>query len=245
MYEIKRGNIKRSTAIPLYLQIKDDIRSKIFSKEWKSGSKIPGESLLCEMYDVSRITVRKALEELQIEGYLTKLQGRGTFINRNTIEQRLSKFYSFSEELKQKGMKEYTEVISFTLINADEDLCANLNCREGERVFRIERVRNIESGPYAVEISHIPQYFAPKLTRELIAEKGLYSALNSLGVYPDSAVEQFSAINLLAETAKLLEVEENDAAISLCRTTYSAGTIVEYCTSMVRGDFFSYTVELR
>jgi GntR family transcriptional regulator len=243
MNTISDKSVISHNAMPLYLQVKDSIRRRILSKEWKSGSRIPIESELCDMYGVSRITVRKALESLQSEGYLIKLQGRGTFVNKNTIEQRLSKFYSFSGELQKKGMHEHAKLISFSKTKADEEQAENLRCQIGDPVYRIERVRCTEDKPYAVEVSYIPLRFAPGLTEEPI-KSGLYRALNAYGVYPDTATEQFSAINVNAETASLLGVHENDAAISLRRTTFSGTNLVEYCTSIVRGDFFSYTVEL-
>ncbi len=245
MYRIEDQQIlKDNRTMPLYLQIKDSIRKKILSKEWKSGSKIPGETELCEIYQVSRITIRRALEDLQTEGYLTKLQGKGTYVNKRSIEQRLSKFYSFSEELRKKGMQENAVLNQFVQIKANEELAESLRCQVGESIFHIDRVRYTEGKPYVVESSFIPCRFVPELTGEMIREKGLYRSLGKFGVYPDSAVERFSAINLQRETALQLGVKENEAAISLRRTTYSAGEIIEYCTSVVRGDFFSYTVEL-
>ena len=243
MHTIDEISVIPHGTMPLYLQVKDSIRRKILSKEWKSGSRIPNESDLCDMYSVSRITVRRALESLQSEGYLTKLQGRGTFVNKSAIEQRLSKFYSFSGELNKKNMHEHAEMISFSKVGADQETAENLRCQAGDPVYRIERVRCTEDKPYAVEVSYIPIRFAPGLTEEPI-KNGLYRALNAYGIYPDSATESFSAINVNANTAALLGVRENDAAISLRRTTFSGANLVEYCKSIVRGDFFSYTVEL-
>ena len=243
--ELQMTELNKDLPVALYYQLKENIRRKVLSKEWKVGSKIPTETEICNACNVSRITVRKALEELQSEGYLSKIQGRGTFVQKNSIEQKLSKFYSFSEELKQKGLKESALLVDFSTVEAVNGLEQALCIEEKAPLYRVERVRYIDDTPYAIEQSYIPVGLAPGLTGEQVKTNGLYKSLNTLGVYMDSAVEQFVAKNLTQEEAKLLLAKQGEAAISLRRTTNSGVVIVEYCNSIIKGDFFSYTVELR
>lgn len=230
---------------PKYVHVKEDIRRKILSKEWVDGCRIPVEAEFCEMYGVSRITVRKALEELQAEGYLEKIQGKGTYVCNPMVEQRLSKFYSFNEELRQRGMKEQAEVIELSTINADEEMSRHLQIDPGAPVLRVFRIRSTEHGPYAVENSYIPRNLVGDITKEMINENGLYKTLESFGVLVNAAQETFKAINVNKEQSKLLNVRIDAAAIALTRTAYSGSTVVEYCISIVRGDFFRFSVELR
>ncbi len=229
---------------PKYVQVKEEIRRKILSKEWADGCRIPVEAEFCDMFGVSRITVRKALEELQNDGYLVKVQGKGTFVQDQMVEQRLSKFYSFSEELRKRGMKEQASVRGLSSIQAGEDLAAKLQVVVGETVWEISRIRSTERGPYAIETSYIPLRFAPDISGEMIGSNGLYKTLEQHGVLVNSARETFRAINVNKEQSKLLNVRADAAAIALTRTAYSGVTVVEYCVSVVRGDFFSYSVEL-
>lgn len=229
---------------PKYVQVKEEIRRKILSKEWSDGCRIPIEAEFCEMFGVSRITVRKALEELQSEGYLVKVQGKGTFVREQTVEQRLSKFYSFSEALRKQGVEEQATVRGLSVIHAGDELAAKLQVVVGEPVLEISRVRSTDRGPYAVETSYIPQRFAPDISGEMISRNGLYKTLEQHGVLVNSARETFRAINVNKEQSKLLNVRIDAAAIALTRTAYSGPTVVEYCVSVVRGDFFSYSVEL-
>lgn len=248
---IKEGIAMTSTAVnkelplALYYQIEESIRNKILTKEWKAGSKIPTETEICKMYGVSRITVRKALEALQQEGYLEKIQGKGNFVLETAVEQKLSKFYSFSEELYKKGLKENTCLLSFRRIHAEADIARPLNIRPGMEVFEIIRSRFVDETPYAYECSYIPVGFGEGLTGEMITSIGLYKSLNLFDTYLDSAREEFRAINLSAEVAEILHTVPGEAAMSLLRTTYSGFRAVEYCKSVVRGDFFSYSVELK
>ena len=229
---------------PKYVLVKEEIKRKILSKEWTNGSRIPVESEFCDMFGVSRITVRKALEELQAEGYLKKIQGKGTFGRSELVEQRLSKFYSFGEELRRKGMAESARILELTQIQADEDLAAHLQIVVGAPVYRIYRVRSTDRGPYALETSFIPRAIAPEITWEMINTNGLYKTLALCGVSVNAARETFHAINLNNEQSKLLNTRIDAAAIALNRTAFSTQTVVEYCESVVRGDFFSYSVDL-
>lgn len=238
------SNKSSSIRAPKYIQIKEEIQRKILSKEWPDGSQIPIESEFCEMYGVSRITVRKALEELQAAGYLEKQQGKGTFVRCKPVEQRLYKFYSFSEELRSKGHVERAFVREFSRIQADEELAKKLSIRPGAMVYRVLRLRETETGPYAIEKSYIPAFLVPELSPEQINHEGLYRTLAMLGIQVDSARETFKAINLNKDQSKWLSVRIDAAAISLTRTAYSGPMVAEYCVSIIRGDFFSYSVEL-
>lgn len=229
---------------PKYVQVKEEIRRKILSKEWADGCRIPVEAEFCEMFGVSRITVRKALEELQSEGYLVKIQGKGTFVRNQMLEQHLSKFYSFSEELRKQGMEEEAEVLELTTLDATEEVASYLQLEVGDPVVRVFRVRRTEHGPYAVETSYIPKYLTGDMSKQMINENGLYRTLEKHGVTVNAARETFRAINVNKEQSKLLDVRIDAAAIALTRIAYSGSSVVEYCISIVRSDFFSYSVEL-
>lgn len=230
---------------PKYVQIKEAIRKKIVSKEWADGCRIPVEAEFCEMYGVSRITIRKALEELQNEGYLVKIQGKGTYVQNQTHEQHLSKFYSFREELNKRGMEEEAVVLEVSIVDAAEEIASKLEIEPGQSVFRIHRVRRTEHGPYAIETSYIPYYLCKTITKQKIQEDGLYRTLANSGLTVDSAKETFKAINVNKEQSNLLDVRIDAAAIALTRKAYSGPYVVEYCVCVVRGDFFRFSVELK
>lgn len=244
MTSINNSSTAVLKGVPKYTQIKEELKRKILVGEWKPNSMIPTESQLCEQFAVSRITVRTAIEELQQEGYIQKIQGKGTFVRGGAIEQRLSKFYSFGDELKKRGYQEVATMIEFLEVEADEDLADHLKIIPGEKVYKITRTRSVESGPYALETSYIPVADAPGMTEEEVNHFGLYKSMAAKGCYVQTAIESFTAVNLDQYQADLLETEINKAAISLIRTTFSGQRIVEYCVSFVRGDFFSYSVTL-
>ena len=230
----------------LYFQLKEIIINKIKSHEWPVDSRIPTERQLCDIYKVSRITVRQALGELEREGYLYRKQGRGTFVTSPKIEQRLSSFYSFSEEIRRMGYTPATKVLQFKQMEAEETIAIKLNVEKGSPVYSIKRLRLANSDPFAVETSYIPGDLFKDLNEEEITSQGLYNTLkNKYNVYPEEAVETFEAILIGSEAANFLQIGRNSPGILLERFTHAGGNIVEYCRSMIRGDRYKYKIILK
>lgn len=237
--------IRKDIPVALYFQIKEEVRRKILSNEWPEGSKIPSEKEMSKFFGVSRITVKKALDELQTEDLVVRKQGRGTFVKSCSIGQELSKFYSFSEQLGRLGIKETVKLIQFQEMVPGLSIRNGLQLEPEERVFWVKRIRYMDQKAYTIENSYIPVKFVPELTGELIQNNGLYKSLEMFQIFPQRAIETFSAVNISKEEAHDMDLRVNDAAISLIRITYSGASIVEYCVSVVRGDVFHYTVELK
>ncbi|GHU65868.1 GntR family transcriptional regulator [Spirochaetia bacterium] len=233
----------RSRPISLYYQLQEKLSRKIQSGEWKSNQKIPTETELCKLYGLSRITVRKAIEELVHEGRLIRFQGKGTYVASINFEQKLSKFYSFSEALKKKGKKEHVKMLSFDVIKLDAAAASRLGLGEDAEFYKITRLRMVDDTAYTVETSLIPYTLCPHLTEKNIMEKGLYNSMADDGVSPKRIVEKFRAVSIKANEAIHMGLKPGTPAIHLERTTYDSSRIIEYCVSIVRGDFFTYTVE--
>jgi len=238
-------NFDRTNPLPLYYQLKENLLKKIKNGEWKSGQKIPPETELCELHKLSRITVRKAIEELVHNGYLVRFQGKGTFVASVSFEQKLSKFYSFSEALLQKGKKENVKMLSFSVENADDAAAKKLAIDLNEKIFRIVRLRSVDNTIYALETSYIPMKLCPSLSKKAVMEKGLYNSMRKLGVNPQRIIEKFYADALRSREAKQMQLKTGRPVIHLERTTFDESDTIEYCVSIVRGDFFTYTVELK
>ena len=235
----------KDSPFTLYYQLKEKLAKKITNREWKPGEKIPSEAELCDAYGVSRITVRKAIEDLVRSGQLVKYQGKGTFVTNVSMEHMLSKFYSFSEELTRSGMTERAQVLSFEIVPASEEVREKLSMQKNEKVFMVKRLRMADEMPYTVEISYIPHALCPGLTAKKITTNGLYNSMRSLNVFPERIIEKIRAAVVSKPDAGLMKVKPNSPAIKLERLTYFGSHTIEYCVSIVRGDFFTYTIELK
>lgn len=232
--------------VALYYQLKEMLVAKIKNGEWAIESKIPTERELCDLYMVSRITVRKALEDMEREGYLSRKQGKGTFVTSPKIEQRLSRFYSFSEEIKKMGLEPSAQMMEFSILPADEKLAAALAVNKNSSLYSIKRLRLANNEPFALEISYLPCDLFPGLSREEVALKGLYNTMKTnYNVVPTEAEEAFEAILIDKDAARDLNVKKKFPGIFLERHTSANERVVEYCKSIIRGDRYKYRVVLK
>ena len=132
-----------NTCVPLYQQIKEDIKSAIERGKYKPKEKIPPEPELSAEYSVSRITVRRAVEELCNEGYLVKMQGRGTFVSTPRIHRKMTggnRMESFSKTCREYGMEPGARLLDRKIVPVREDEKAFWGCEEETLLLYIQRV---------------------------------------------------------------------------------------------------------
>lgn len=125
---------------PLYRQVEADIKSKIVSKVYVAGEKMPTENELSEQYNVSKITIRKAIQNLSDEGYVKKVQGKGTFITYKKEKMYLNKPRGFKETLSSKGHSSKNDIIQASFLNADGDISEKLSIPLNTKVVYLERL---------------------------------------------------------------------------------------------------------
>ena len=229
--------LDEKSPVALYYQLKEILMDKIRTNEWPVNEKIPTERELCEIYQVSRITVRQALSVLEKEG-------KGTFVTTPKIEQRLTNFYSYSEEIRKMGYTPSAKVIGFDLQEADHDVGQYLKIEPGAKVYSIRRLRLANKEPFAYENSFIPYELCPELTAADIAHHGLYNTMAKYGINPNKAVETFEAVVVSTDEAQYLEVKRNAPGLRLHRVTYENDRIIEYCQTIIRGDRYKYQIVL-
>ncbi|MFJ7936132.1 GntR family transcriptional regulator [Sporosarcina sp. NPDC096371] len=235
---------KRSK-IPLYLQLMDKLIVKIEQQDYEEHEKLPSEREFCEIYGLSRITVRQALQELTLEGYIYKLHGKGTFVAPKTFNQNLVKLYSFTEEMKKIGKVPTTKVLEFNEIAADERLATKMNLSPFDGVFQVIRLRLANDEPLMYETSYLPKKFFPQLTEQDFVERPMYDIFYTdyqIGV--TKAVEKFSAISVRDAESRHLKMVTDQPGMLIKRDAYHNDALIEYTISVVRGDKFDYTVEL-
>lgn len=158
--------------VPKYIEIRDDIKFKILEGEWKPGDKILSEQEYCKLYNVSRITVRKAISELEKENYLEKLAGRGTFIKDwdNATKEQSANIRSFTNLMKERGKEVISLEVELTIEKADAKMAGFLDIEPNADILQLKRIRAIENNeiiaysintfPYRKEFSINPEdYF--------------------------------------------------------------------------------------
>ncbi len=237
--------LDKRSKIPLYLQLMDKLIMKIEQQDYEEHEKLPSEREFCEIYGLSRITVRQALQELALEGYIYKLHGKGTFIAPKTFNQHLVKLYSFTEEMKKVGKTPTTKVLEFNEIVADDRLASKMNLAPLDEVFQVIRLRLANDEPLMYETSYLPKKVFPQLAEKDFVERPMYDIFyNDYQVGVTKAVENFSAISVRNEESVHLNMVTNQPAMLIKRNAYHNDILIEYTISIVRGDKFDYTVEL-
>ncbi|HWQ79884.1 MAG TPA: GntR family transcriptional regulator [Anaerovoracaceae bacterium] len=213
---------------------------------WAPGNKIPTEQELCEQYNVSRITVRRALKALEDKSHIVRIPGKGTFVCEPKIEQPLGNFYSFSEQIERMNMIPSSRMYELRLIEAPPETAKLFGLDADNRVYFGIRLRLANNEPIAIEYFYLPAYLFPDLTAKEIEEYGLYNLMRTkYRVIPDEAEETFESILINNTEALLLNCEPDMPALRLERHTKANGVYVEDSKSVIRGDRYKYRVKLK
>ncbi|NMB25175.1 MAG: GntR family transcriptional regulator [Firmicutes bacterium] len=231
--------------LALYYQLKQILEDKIVSGAWQVGEQIPTENELCELYGVSRITVREALAELEREGYITRKRGRGTFVAVPKIEQNLMGIYSFTEEFRKRGLTPHSEVLEFVRLLPEKNIQEALGIGGAQAVHYLKRLRFADDVLMAIECTYLPCSCFPNLSRERVVEEPLYDVLRSdYDLVLTSAQETFGAVLIQPPDSSMFGVSSGAPGLELERYSYSGTTCVEYTIGVIRGDKFKFTVRL-
>lgn len=232
-------------AQPLYSQIKQILKDKIENGEYKLGEIIPSEAELQQIFNVSRITVRQAINELVNEGYLSRKRGKGTIVIPQRIEENLSHIRSFTDEMIARGLKPSTSFAEVSIVKAPKKVALTLNINEGDEVYRIKRIRCADDEPIVVFDTYLLRSFDLPLDNSEYYNS-LYELLYKRnGVRVTKAIEYIEAIVASGDIADMLEIEEGSPVLKTVRTGYdSARNPIEYTICFYRGDKYRYFASL-
>ncbi|WHY91814.1 GntR family transcriptional regulator [Neobacillus cucumis] len=237
--------LKQDNQIPLYIQLKESIRSSILNGQLKFGDQIPTELELSEEYKISRITVRKAILDLVEEGYLVKKQGKGTFVNKRKIERKIVHFLSFTDACKANGMKASSKVFKKEIIQPTAKDQERLQLDEGDALLFIQRVRYADESPIMIENN----YFSYKDFHSLLNENlddSIYKILEEkLNVKPDRAGElTLEIVRATEEEVNLLHTSSGEPLFYMETTVYDENDRpVHIGKQYILGDSYKYNLK--
>ncbi|MCR4401516.1 MAG: GntR family transcriptional regulator [Firmicutes bacterium] len=222
--------IDRLSNIPLYVQVYNAMRDNITSHKWLPRERLPSEAELVEQFNVSRITVRRAVDELVRDGLVIRQKGLGAFIAPPRHSSSVTMLTSLTEDLIEKGFHPGTEILDFSVVPATEDLARRLVLSPGDKVFRVERRRFADDRVVALNLSYIPCRLCPTLSRQDVAVGSLYGALEAkYGLRIKKAIREFEMIEAADYEARLLEVPVGTPILRITGTVSTAdGSVVDY-----------------
>ena len=239
--------IDQHSRVPLYELIEQNFRQIITSETMKTGEMIPSEAELCEYYKVSRLTVRRAMDELARQGWIIRRQGVGTFIKNPKNTQISPSRLSFTEQMKAIGRVPSSRLVSIKTIPATVEISRNLDIQEDEPVIEVIRIRMADNEPILFETTYLSKQRFPDFENLVELEHGsLYEQLQShYGVTIATMNQTLEAILLTEKEAAFLGIQAGLPSLLSEVVAFDVdGKPVEYSWSISSGNkskfYFSF-----
>ncbi|MCF3643343.1 GntR family transcriptional regulator [Rhizobium sp. TRM95111] len=229
---------------PLYLKLRQSLEAAINSGKLNHGDALPPERDLADFANISRVTVRKAVDDLVKDGLLVRRHGSGTFVVKpvSKVQQSLSRLTSFTEDMARRGLTTRAQWLDRGLFHPSPDEMMILGLPADALVARLGRLRIADDMPLAIERACISSEFLPDPQQ---VTDSLYAALQKRGCRPVRAVQRISACNIKDTDGAMLGVAPGSAGLSIERVSYlPSGRVVEFTRSLYRGDAYDFVAEL-
>lgn len=232
------GTMEKTNATPLYLQLKNKIKKDIRVGRLKPGDKLPSESQLQKEYGMSRVTVRNAMEELTVEGYIIKVQGKGSFVAQSDMLRLPVGVTSFTEDAKMQGVDLTSTVVKCEVENIKSELDRQFfGDKTDGKVLVLRRVRSANGVPVTIEENHL----SPSLSdiKEENLTESLYDVLiNKYHMVPSNKGRRSVKIIFAdEEIAELLDISRGTPVIESEMCVFDMnGDAVHTVKDIVRGD---------
>ncbi len=244
------GPLDRAAAVPLFEQIKIALRARL-DQALRMGELHPGdffttEKDVCRLYQVSIITAKRALDELESEGRLVRQRGRGTFIAQPRIAQNLDHFYRFSTQLLSQGLRPSYRNLHVGVVVPPPHIAQLLELKPRAKVVSLSRLRLVNEEPFFLQTSYLPHALFPGLEEQDHDRYALYDLLRErYQCGPASCQDTFEPVLLHKSAARLLGVPARSAGMLIERVTRTGdGRIIEVSRGVVRGDRCRLSVDL-
>ena len=242
----RRSGLTPGAPAPLYQQLSDLLRERIKSGIYGPLDRLPSEHELAREHSISRITARQALGELERNGLVFRLQGRGSFVARPTVVQGLAQLTGFAEAMSAQGLEAGSRVLRLGPTRAATDVAERLRVPPGTPLFEIRRVRLVNDSPVSFDHSYFPADLGRRLAREDLVRRDVFWLLeNVCGVRLGAADHQIGAVAAEEDIALQLGVPAGAPLLLIDRLSYDVtGMPIDYEHLYVRSDRVRYGLRL-
>ncbi|NEW04923.1 GntR family transcriptional regulator [Paenibacillus sp. SYP-B3998] len=233
----------------IYMKVQQNLMDNIQAGVYGEGAKLPTEDELCGIHKVSRPTVRRALQQLELAGLIKKIHGKGTFVtpdNSQIIHRLQAPMISYPEHMQALRRRSETSVLASTVISADANLSEHLHVPAQSPLTKLVRLRVSANVPVSYEVSYIPWQLAPGLSND-ICNGSLYEQLReNYGLQIDHSIDTLEPIIADDAIAQLLQIAPGKLSFQLKTISYLADqTPFEYNESILRSDTSKFIIERR
>ncbi len=237
-----QGTFNPSSPVPLYSQIRELLRARIADGTFAADGKMPSENEMVKAFGVSRITVRQALNDLQKEGRIFKIHGKGTFVAKPKAVQSLMRLEGFGEAMSASGHETHSRVLGHRVIRPGSHVAARLRVDEKTEVMEIQRIRYLDRNPISLDITYVPLEIGRRLIKEDLPRRDIFLIMESdYGFSLDRAELRIDATLADAKLAEALAVAEGSPVLRIERLTHATGDRpIDFEYLYYRGDAFQY-----
>ncbi|WP_249596317.1 GntR family transcriptional regulator [Peribacillus frigoritolerans] len=237
--------IDKNSPLPIYFQIEEQIKRQIENGEFQAHDALPSEREYAEQFEISRMTVRQAINNLVNDGYLYRQKGRGTFVADKKLEQQLNGLTSFTEDMKARGLNPSSKLLSFEIIPADKKIASELHISLYAPVYEIKRIRLADDVPMALETVYMSANLIKGLTEDII-NLSLYQYVeNYVKLKIDYASQTLESSIASELEVTHLAIPKNSPILFIQRNTFLIdGSPLEYVKSAYRADRYKFTINI-
>jgi GntR family transcriptional regulator len=238
--------MKLKDGVPRHAQITRWLRNRIESGDYKADQKLPSENELAKKFDVSRVTIRRALQSLESDEMIYRCQGLGSFVKDGRTPHNLVRLTDFNEDMAKAGLKASSEVRDFITADAPGWLAEILDVDEGTKVIRIDRLRLGNGEPVAFDSTWLPILYGQLLDKKKLGEATIYRQLEeNYGIPVVRGCYRMSADIADGQLASDLKIPENSPLLLIDRTSFTiGGKVVYYQKRFYRSDKVMYEMTL-
>ena len=240
------GALKPSGAAPLHGQVRSALHDMISAGVYASGATLPGEQELARLFNVSRITVKRALNDLALAGYVRRLRGRGTIVTYGAAHPVVrGSFSTLMDSLAKMGVETEVELLSVAETPASRAVADLLNLAEGAPVQRAVCLRRLEGRPFSHLVTYVPQSIAAKYAESDLATTPLLTLLERAGAVATEAEQTLTAVAASREVADALQISPGAPLLHITRVMRDAkGASVQLIEAHYRPDQFQYHMRM-
>lgn len=232
--------------IPRHIQITRWVEEQIHQNTYKPDEKLPSENEMAQKFDVSRVTIRRALQSLESNGLIYRCQGLGSFVSDTRTPHNLVRLTDFSEDMVRAGLKATSEVRQFTSIKAPDWLAEALDIEVDQHVIQIDRLRLGNGEPVAFDSTWMPMFYGQLIKESDLKSATIYKILEEqYDIRLIRGKYQITADSASEHLARELGVDVNMPLLRIDRSTYTIGNkTVYYQKRYYRSDRVMYEMTL-
>jgi GntR family transcriptional regulator len=238
--------IVKNSPVPIHVQLKNTLQNLLENGTYKPGDRFFSENEISRKYQVSRMTVRKVMDDLFREGLIFRVPGKGTFVAQRKVIEKLTELVGFTQDMERKGYVPSTRVLEKEVLCPPRDVQELLHLRREEKVLFLKRVRYASGNPMALQTVYVPLKFFPGIESTDFERESLYATFKKFGRPPVWAKQEMEAITIDDERQSVaLGVAVGSVGLVSKRLTYDLEeNLIEFTTTIFRGDNYRFTVHL-